>query len=43
MTEGAEKTGMAAEQLRVSSGELSRQAEVLNSRVGRFLADIRTA
>ncbi|MBB5692772.1 methyl-accepting chemotaxis protein [Muricoccus pecuniae] len=43
VTEGAERTGAAADQLRAASGELSEQAELLRSRMDRFLGEIRRA
>ncbi|WP_458094107.1 methyl-accepting chemotaxis protein [Roseomonas sp. WA12] len=43
VTEGAERTGLAANQLRTASGELARQAETLRGRVDGFLSEIRAA
>jgi len=43
VTEGAERTGAAAVQVRAASGELSRQAEAMRGRMENFLADIRAA
>ncbi|WP_268893621.1 hypothetical protein [Roseomonas harenae] len=43
MTEGAERTGAAAAQVRSASGELAQQAEQLRGRVDRFLSEIRAA
>ena len=43
VTEGAERTGTAAEQVRAASGELALQAETLRSKVDGFLAEFRAA
>jgi methyl-accepting chemotaxis protein len=43
VTDGAQRTGAAASQLRAASGELAQQAEVLRGRMDRFLGDIRAA
>ena len=43
VTESANQTGAAANQVLSSSGELSQQAEKLRSEVDEFLRDVRTA
>ena len=43
VTQGAERTGVAAVQVRAASSELSQQAEALRGKVDRFLDDIRAA
>ena len=43
VTQGAERTGAAASQVRAASGELAQQSEALRSRVDAVLAGIRAA
>ena len=43
VTQGAERTGAAASQVRSAAGELAQQAELLNGQVVSFLAAIRAA
>ncbi|WP_052401390.1 methyl-accepting chemotaxis protein [Muricoccus aerilatus] len=43
VTEGAGRTGVAAEQVRFASGDLAQQSELLRGRVDTFLAGIRAS